>query len=235
MRHVNYERWADYLNTLFSRADLEVINVLDVSCGTGSLLLQLNRRQPRLQLAGFDESFNMVQMARRKLYNANLSFPIWCGSMRRFACTRSFEAAVSTYDSLNYCLTSADVQSVFSDVAELLQSGGLFVFDICTEKNSKHNFVNYMERDGADEYEYVRQAYYLRNKRMQVNEFTIEWHRRGRDRVYHEVHQQRIYRIDEIKEMIPRQKFEIVGIYDGFSFRAGTENSDRVQFVLKRC
>ncbi|MFQ5750570.1 MAG: hypothetical protein ACE5HI_01115, partial [bacterium] len=52
--------------------------------------------------------------------------------------------------------------------------------------------------------------------------------------LYKEVHQQRIYRIDEIKRAIPLDCFKIVGIYDGFSNRLGSEKSDRVHFVLKR-
>lgn len=233
MRHVNYERWAHYLLVLFSKADFKVKKVLDISCGTGSLLKQLGLYD--FELAGFDESFSMVQVARKKFQSANLTIPLWCGTMRHFACAHPFDAVVSTYDSLNYCLRQVDCQSVFEHASQLLRSGGLFVFDVCTEKNSRQHFVNYIERDGADEYEYVRQAYYLRKKRIQVNEFTIQWHDHGHDRTYHEIHRQRIYRIDEMKEIIPTERFEIVGIYDGFSRRPGSENSERVQFVLKRC
>lgn len=233
MRHVNYERWANYLIVVFSKADSKVRTVLDISCGTGSLLKQLG--QYDFELAGFDESFSMVQIARRKLQQDNMTIPVWCGSMRQFACAHRFDAVVSTYDSLNYCLRQEDCRSVFEQVSALLRPGGLFVFDLCTEKNSRQHFVNYVERDGADEYEYVRQAYYLQKKRIQVNEFTIQWHDHNHDRTYHEIHRQRIYRIEEIKGLIPAAWFELVGIYDGFSRRPGSEDSERVQFVLKRC
>lgn len=233
MRHVNYERWANYLIVLFAKADFRVKHVLDISCGTGSLLTQLG--QYDFELTGFDESFNMVRIARKKFQQANLAIPVWCGTMRHFACARPFDAVVSTYDSLNYCLQPEELQTVFEHASGLLRPGGLFVFDLCTDKNSRQHFVNYIERDGADEFEYVRQAYYLRKKRIQVNEFTIQWHDHDHDRTYHEIHRQRIYRIDEIKAIIPAMRFEVVGIYDGFSRRPGSEKSERVQFVLKRC
>jgi hypothetical protein len=50
----------------------------------------------------------------------------------------------------------------------------------------------------------------------------------------HEIHQQKIYRIDEIIKVIPRDRLQVVGIYDGFSMKTGSEDSDRVHFVLKR-
>ena len=54
MRHVNYRYWANHLAKLFKKADFPVKNVLDISCGTASLLLDLAKLD--LNVAGFDES-----------------------------------------------------------------------------------------------------------------------------------------------------------------------------------
>ncbi|MFQ5649201.1 MAG: class I SAM-dependent DNA methyltransferase [bacterium] len=230
MRHVDYSAWARYLIRLFSKADVEVKKVLDISCGTGSLLFELS--DLGFCPAGLDRSTHMVQMARKKLGFKGVFAPVWVGAMERFYVKQPFHAIVCIYDSFNYCLNEAACQSVFSHVAQALCPGGLFVFDVTTTRNSKRYFYNYYDREGTREFEYVRQSYYRVGSRRQINEFYITW---CHDRTcYKERHQQRIYQLEELRKMLRLNLFEVMGIYSGFSLRPGTEESERVHFVLKK-
>jgi RimJ/RimL family protein N-acetyltransferase len=49
-----------------------------------------------------------------------------------------------------------------------------------------------------------------------------------------ESHQQRIYKIDALKAMAKKAGFTIEGVYEGFTFRPGKENSERVHFALRK-
>lgn len=231
MRHVDYHRWANFLYDLFLKAEVEVKEILDISCGTGNLLLELSYLN--LKLAGFDIAEDMVRLAKLKLKKSGLPAQVWRGSMQHFHVKKRFHAALCTYDSLNYCRTEEACQMVFENVAAALVPGGVFVFDISTARNSRKYFRNYHEKEAAADFEYIRDSYYLLPKSEQVNEFTIRWNSRE-NKVFHEIHRQRIYKIAEIIAMIPADRFNVMGIYDGFSSRPGTERSDRVHFLLKR-
>lgn len=231
MRHVDYGAWAYYLSELFLRADVDVREVVDISCGTANLLLRLSDLDYRV--AGFDESENMVRVARHKILQRFLNIPVWCASMTSFALRRPVQAVVSTYDSINYCMNLETWSEVFTHALDALCIGGVFIFDICTERNSRRNFQNYYDDGRCDRVEYNRHSYYLRRERVQVNEFLIQPLESDKA-LYREVHRQRIYKISEIREVVPSQYFDVVGIYDGFTFRPGTEKSDRVHFVLKK-
>ncbi len=231
MRHVNYQRWAYYLSDLFLKADIQVNDVLDISCGTGNLLIKLTNL--KFKVAGFDESEKMVKLTQFKARNKGMQIPVWQGSMLQFEVKKLFHALICTYDSINYCMDLETCLSTIHHSSKALEKGGVFVFDICTEKNSRNNFQQYYEKDQTDDFQYVRQSSFSLQKKIQINEFHIMWNSNSAA-VYKEKHLQRIYRIDEIKSIIPLDCFQIVGVYDGFSMRAGSEKSDRVHFVLKK-
>ena len=69
MSHVDYRRWAQYISAIIERYNKETNTILDIACGTGSLLLELYRE--KYQLIGFDFSFDMVKKAREKRITSN--------------------------------------------------------------------------------------------------------------------------------------------------------------------
>ena len=78
---------------------------------------------------------------------------------------------------------------------------------------------------------FVRNSFYDRGKKLHITEFMIE---RGNKKFF-ERHIQRIYKISEIESAIDSSGlFRVVGCFDGFSGRAGSESSDRVHFLLRK-
>ncbi len=232
MRHVDYGRWAVHLAELFVYVQGSVQDILDISCGTGSLAIKLT--QLGYRLSGFDQSAPMVRQASIKLDKLGFPVPVWQGSMQRFSTKRQYDAVVCTYDSFNYCTTVQSCEAVFVCVNEVLKRDGLFIFDVCTKKNSMKHFRNFYDNEQTKEYGYIRQSVFDPIKKIQSNEFTIQWFNKPQ-KSYREIHKQKIYSLDEFIKMIPSDKFILVGKYDGFSFEAGTENSERVHFVLRKC
>jgi predicted TPR repeat methyltransferase len=228
MFHVDYAGWADYLRRSFQKGGIPVREVLDLACGTGSIIMELARTG--LLLTGADKSHEMVLRALRKARSRGYPFRFLCADMSTLCLKKKYDAVVCTYDSFNYCLSTDACISVFLNVAHYLRPGGLFVFDVCTQKNSRHYFQNYSEDDFARGVHYRRRSRYSTIDHIQINEFSLM----SVEGETTEVHRQRIYRLSEIQAMIPPDLFEIVGMYDGFSFRSASERSDRAHFVLKR-
>jgi len=245
MRHVNYPRWAEYIMTLFTLADLppacgtvsrdrgrQVNRVLELACGTGHLLAELARKG--FQIYGCDRALAMVSAARQRLLQHGLTANVWCADMREVVANLQVDATICLYDSLNYCLEQEDVQRVLRAVAQLVRGGGLFIFDICTQHNCRRNFRDYVEKDATADYSYTRHAYYKPYQRLQYNEFIIIDEANG-GRVLREKHLQRIYAIKEIRTQIAASgRWREVACYSGMSRRPGTEKAERVHFVLKR-
>ncbi len=195
-------------------------------------------------VSGFDASPDMIRQAREKfrarrffypdepLHKNNLPPKLWCGDMRGIAVRTKYDAALCLYDSMNYCQELDTVASVLYSMSAAVRSGGLIIFDVCTEHNCSTHFANYHERDAFEKYSYTRWSYYQPRERTQVNEFLLIDERN--DKRYGEEHRQKIYRIDEIKALCETAQWQLMGCYDGFSRRTGDESSDRVHFVLRR-
>ena len=231
MRHVDYKDWAGYLHCLFAKADININNVLDISCGTANLAIELTALG--YDVSGIDSSYQMVKVAKKKLAKLNRNILLWTSSMSEFMVKTQYDAIVCTYDSINYCPNLKSVIKVLTKVENVLTCGGVFIFDISTVRNSKRYFQKYYDNDGTEEFNYSRQSYYLIQKRQQTNEFCITFNA-DKKTCYKEVHQQKIYKIDELKNVIMSTSLSLTGIYNGFTLQPGTEKSDRVHFVLTK-
>jgi SAM-dependent methyltransferase len=237
MRHVNYKRWALYISDLFQLAENgRVARVLELACGTGSMLAEL--AQADYQVFGMDLSFDMVQQAagrlsKRQTANGKRQDRLWCGDMKSFAVTAPVDAVICLYDSFNYCVEPESARRLLQRAAAAVRPGGLFIFDVCTERNCRRHFLNYYERENYLEISYIRHAYFKPLRKIQVNEFFIKDTFR-RSSTVRERHEQRIYALQEIHDMIDPQQWAVAGCFDGMSHRPGSEKSDRVHFVLRR-
>jgi len=103
--------------------------VLDVCCGTGDLSRFLAAHG--YQVTGIDGSEEMLRFAREQSPGAEFCL----ADARRFSLGSRFDAALSTYDSLNHILDLEELESAFSSVGRALVPRGLFVFDMNTEES----------------------------------------------------------------------------------------------------
>ncbi|MBA3914119.1 MAG: class I SAM-dependent methyltransferase [Acidobacteriales bacterium] len=102
--------------------------VLDLCCGTGELAHQFERRG--YHVVGLDNSPGMLTRARQRAPRVEFIQ----ADVRDFHLSGQFSAVVSTYNSLSHLLTRGDLEQCFSHVRAALAPGGLFVFDIYSER-----------------------------------------------------------------------------------------------------
>lgn len=229
MSHVDYKTWAIYILKISDQFQPDAKSILDISCGTGSMLISINSK--KYSYIGFDLSLEMVKIAKRKKASDLRKMLFFQGDMTAFSLKKRVDIIVCLYDSINYLLNFQLWSSMFDCVYDTLNNGGIFVFDICTEKNSVKYFTDYIESHGTDNYEYIRESSYDRKNKIHKNKFTIDFNNAP---TYIEHHQQRIYPIDDVTKFISATGFQMIGSFDGFSFRAASEESLRVHFVLKK-
>ena len=229
MNHVDYPSWAKYIVSIFDCFAPDVKNVLELACGTGSLSIELQKQG--YSMTCMDISHSMLKRAAMKFSELGIPLNFFAADMMSLPLTYQFEAAVCLYDSINYLKEPDDLRKTFYEVASCLIGGGIFIFDICTVKNSELFFKDAAMVEHFGDITCERKCRFDTRKRIQENHFIID--RPGHERI-EESHYQKIYRLNEIDEMIKETLFTELGRFDDMSFIHGSEESERVHFVLKK-
>ncbi len=122
-----HQRWAAFVHEVWCAGVPDVRSVLDVCCGTGLMAAELMALGYRV--VGVDASASMLERARRLLGpDAGLVQT----TLPDLTIAGDFDAAVSTYDGLNY-LTPIGLRTALLAVASRLRAGGWFIFDLHTD------------------------------------------------------------------------------------------------------
>lgn len=102
--------------------------LLELGCGTGTFLKYFSDHG--FQVEGIDISREMLAIARKKLPEIKLTQQ----NMVSFSLSNKFDAIICLFDSINHLVEYEDWETVFSRVHLHLNMGGLFIFDINTQK-----------------------------------------------------------------------------------------------------
>jgi SAM-dependent methyltransferase len=103
--------------------------ILDLACGTGRLAFELAGMG--LDVAGGDVSDQMIAVARKSAAARNFTIPFHVESFQK--CRNiggTYHAALAMFASLGYLLTRNELTDALAGIRELLEPGGLFIFDV---------------------------------------------------------------------------------------------------------
>ncbi|KAA3655933.1 MAG: class I SAM-dependent methyltransferase [Calditrichaeota bacterium] len=230
MRHVQYRRWYRFVVNVLKRHNLHEGKLLEMACGTGNMLMHFAKAG--WQCVGVDKSQAMLNVAAAKLADNKNRVELICGDMRDQRIYGNFSAVICLYDSINYCMGESALHDALQNMINNLDSGGVFIFDICTINNCRQNFHNYSEKEVFQNKEYTRKATFDPFTHQQINEFWINTIP-AEHVVLHERHVQQIFRISQVDEIVKDiGSCEIAGIYENYTRRPGSEKSDRVHFII---
>ena len=231
MRNVNYQRWGDYIESLFSTYGCKPKTILDVACGTGALTVLLALRG--YQMTGIDRAIGMLNIAREKAEEQQLEIEFHHGDMLNFQLDRKFDAILCTYDSINYASNENDLTSTFKTVSEHLEPEGLFTFDVTTERNIVEHFHNKTFSENHQDYSYIWKNNYFYQSKM-CRTFLTFFIREGElFRRYEEVHQQRIFEVSTVNELLKDAGYKMLSAFDMYTFNRWNRLSDRINFTAQ--
>jgi predicted TPR repeat methyltransferase len=115
-----------YIRSLIEQHHPRAKTVLELACGTGSVLKQL---EPFYDVSGVDLSEAMLAVAARKLPNARLVR----ADMTSVDLGQTFDVVLCVFDSINHLLRFEEWEAVFDRARAHLNDRGIFVFDVNTE------------------------------------------------------------------------------------------------------
>lgn len=221
-----------YLQDVLHRHPVPGMRMLDLACGTGTLVLMQSERG--WDATGLDQSSAMLQQARAKQALAGTPATFVEGDMRDFSFPQPFDLVTCFYDSLNYLVEPDDMLACFKAVGNVLAPGGLFCFDLATD----HFLRVYWQ--GSEHYEdttyqQVTESSFDAAARLSTLVLRGVLHdTSGHEQQFEEVHVERAYTIAEIEDLLDRAALEVVALYDCFTFQPPNERCLRYFWVTRR-
>lgn len=229
MTDVDYAARAEYLLQLFERHGQKPRTVLDIACGSGSLMAELQKRG--VDTIGVDGSDTMLMRAREKLGADAL---LLCQDMCELDLYGTVDAAVCTLDSLNHLCRTEQLAEVFRRARLFVEPGGLFIFDVNTI---------YKHREVLGDTAFVveqpgllcvwRNRYVSRTHEvsMLLDFFTEEAD--GSYERYQDTVRERAYSQRTLRTLLSENGWETVAVYDEMSTTAPGATCERMVFVAR--
>ena len=233
MDNVPYEEWAEYLAELLQEYDIEDGLVLDLGCGTGSLTEILATKG--YDMIGADGSAEMLEIAMEKKAQSGHDILYLLQDMREFELYGTVRAVVSVCDCVNYITDEKELEQVFRLVNNYLDPEGIFIFDFNTEYKYKEILGEQTIAEDREDCSFIWDNYYYEDESMNEYELTLFIKEQDSNlyRKYQEMHYQKAYTLDAMRELIEWSGLEFVTAYDAYTRTAPTETSERICVVAR--
>jgi ubiquinone/menaquinone biosynthesis C-methylase UbiE len=229
MQNVDYVRWANYIDSLFTFYNFHPRRVLDIACGTGSATILLAEKG--YMMSGTDRAREMLLWAREKARDRGIRLHLWQQDMRHLAVARPYDAALCLYDSINYITTEEEMKQVFTRVWEALVPQGMFIFDVTTEYNIVKHFHRQTFAESQEDFSYIWRNLYFHKEKVCKTVLTFFLLENDSYNKYEELHIQKIYSVDEIERLLEETGYRLLSSFDAFTFNKWGRISDRINFT----
>jgi len=226
---VDYGALYRYIQGIWERFEHAPKIVLDLGCGTGSLIPYLEKGR---QVIGVDISSAMLSIAMQKV---NASTLLLCQDM----CDLDLYGTVDTIVCMLDCLNALpDVQAVAQTLqraALFLSPGGLMVFDI----NTPYKYLSVLDGNTTV---YDTQSVYCIwqsacDNRSSCCDFYLDFFIPDGHGLYtrkREEMRQRIYEIEQMRDMIMSSGLDLLAVYGDRTFSSPAPTDGRAYFVARK-
>jgi len=227
--HICHEYWAEYIETLCLRHNLKPETVLDLACGTGTMLIEFSKRG--YEVAGLDRSSEMLFVAKKKARQNKQRFKLYEEDFENFLLPDSYDLILCLYDSLNYVSGLTALTNVFYNVYKHLKTDGLFIFDLVTWRKFKSGVY----AESRDNFAYIWEIKMDKvRKRVKIQaDFFIKLEKNIYKKV-RETHIKKIFTKKEVKKGLYASGLKFCADYDAYTLNSEVRNSERIFFVAKK-
>ena len=232
MTEVPYAQWADTIEAIWKKDGKMPELVCDLACGTGSLTAELAKRG--YDMIGIDQSADMLFEAQTKTAEASDKPILFLQqSMQEFELYGTVDSIVCTCDSINYLTDIEDLTETFRLVNNYLNPGGLFIFDVNTEHKFRDVIGSRTQSEVFEDAAYIWDNTY--DEQSRINTYAVTFFaQHGEDyRRFDELHEERAYSTEEIKDALAKAGLHFVAAYDDYSEHPMNDRSERVVYIAR--
>lgn len=237
MDNVPYDTWAEYLTGLLKEYGVPEGLVCELGCGTGQMTRRL--AAAGYDMIGIDLSEDMLEVART-YEDEEFAHPILYlqQDMRSFELYGTVAAVVSLCDSMNYITSREELLDVFRLVNNYLDPGGVFIFDLNTEYKYRELLGDTTIAENREEVSFIWENLY--DAETHLNEYCLTLFAKAEEgeegeaplyEKYEEVHLQRAYSLEEIKELLSEAGLKFLAAYDVLTHEAPGAECERMYIV----
>lgn len=227
---VPYEQMADYYEGLFRSSSLQIKTVLDLACGTGTMLLLLAQRG--YDMIGTDLSSDMLAVASEKVravqQGPNRAL-LLNQAMESLDLYGTVDAAICGLDGINYEKPEL-LPEAFRRVHLFLNPGGMFIFDVHTPSKLRKLDGEVFVDETEDVLALWRAEYdgEKRACRYGMDIFAREGRKWGR---YREEHTEYAHEAHFLRDLLLKTGFSKVDVHGDLTQRSPTEKDERLYFT----
>ncbi len=233
---VSYNEWADFIEKSFTKYSPEkkIKSVLELGCGTGSMTVELAGRG--YDLTALDISDEMLAVADQRAREEGFDNILFiAGDMCSFELYGTVDAAVCCLDGINHLDSRDDLLACFSLVANYLEPGGVFLFDL----NTPYKFRTvYADRDYILEDDGVMCCWSNKlSKNGDVVDFFLTVFEEDEEGLWHRSdgsHRERAYGIKAVKNSLEKCGLELVEVSAGYNFETPTDTTERWYIAARK-
>ena len=232
MEDVDYEGWCRYLTDLLRRNGIHDGLVCELGCGTGTMTELLAAQG--YDMIGVDASAEMLSAAQDKKDRSGSDILYLLQDMREFELYGTVRAVISVCDSMNYILEEEELLQVFRLVNNYLDPGGLFIFDMNTPGKYRR-IGDDVIAENREEGSFIWENSY--DPESGLNDYSLTLFipegDEGLYRRYEELHTQRGYSLDTVRNLIDRSGLRWIGAWEAYTDREVSPESDRVLILAR--
>ena len=221
-----YENWSQYFIAKLKNYPLRT--GLDIGCGGGWFTRAFQKAG--YSMTGLDISPEMLDYAQETAFKEGARSEYLLGDITKFKSPKKYDFATAINDCINY-VPKNKLDAAFKSVKGALVKGGIFLFDISSEKKFREKIANTVSVDDRDEVTYVNfNKEEADGVTMEVTLFVRQAD--GKYERLDELHRQYCYTQEEIVAALERNGFTLLGVEGHLGEDVST--TDRILFIAKK-
>lgn len=230
---IDYGKWVDYIENIFSYYNKDVRLAADIACGTGNFTVPLAKRG--YDMIGADASEDMLNVARDKAYRENADILFLNQSITGIDLYGTVDAFLCMIDGFNYVLSPRMLYEALKKIRTcFLEPDGILIFDIST-RHKLENVIgcNTFVHNEKDIF-YTWQNRYIKSKNlsdMYLNFFVRK--KNGAYERFEERHLQRAYSEEEMAYILKKAGFDKIDMFSPLTFDKPPKDAERIVFTAR--
>ena len=222
----DYENWSQYLIEKLRAFPLSV--GLDVGCGGGWFTRAFQKQG--YQMTGLDISPEMLDYAQEKALKKGIRSEYLLGDITSFRTPKKYDFATAINDCINY-IPKQKLSKAFKSVKAALKKGGIFLFDVSSERKIRLKIADTVCVDDRDDVTYM--SFNKPEEDGVTMDVTLFVKRTdGAFERLDERHRQYIYTETEIITALEESGFRVLSVEGHFGGDKAT--ADRLTFLAQR-
>lgn len=228
MDQTPYDEWLLNILNVFKKYKIkENAHVLDLGCGTGKMARRL--KNAGYQVTAVDNSMDMLEVAASEEDDGILYV---LQDMVSLELPEQMDAVVSICDCMNYILEKEDLKEAFTRVKKFLKEDGVFMFDMNSHYKYREILACNTFAEDREDASFIWDNFYDESDR--INEYQLSLfiqNEQGTYNKYEELHLQKAYDEEEIKELLYEAGFISVTVCDADTMEGVKEDTQRLYFI----